>query len=276
MKHNIQIFENPLFGELRTTSKNDEVLFCLNDVMRSLGLNNVTDLKKRLKDPHLDTIEVGVTTGVKADGTPAIQNINMIFINEPNLYRCIFQSRKKEAEQFQDWVFEEVLPTIRKHGGYLTENKIAEALLNPDTLIQLATTLKQERAERELLQNQNKLQELEIMKQAPKVKYFDRVIQSDALIPITVIAKELGVSGTSLNNRLQELKVQYKLAGQWLLYSKYQDKGYTGTKTTTFTDSSGKIKTQIRTYWTEKGRKFIHSVVKNKIRKHIDYDAQLV
>ena len=276
MKHNIQIFENPLFGELRTTSKNDEVLFCLNDVMRSLGLNNVTDLKKRLKDPHLDTIEVGVTTGVKADGTPAIQNINMIFINEPNLYRCIFQSRKKEAEQFQDWVFEEVLPTIRKHGGYLTENKIAEALLNPDTLIQLATTLKQERSERELLQNQNKLQELEIMKQAPKVKYFDRVIQSDALIPITVIAKELGVSGTSLNNRLQELKVQYKLAGQWLLYSKYQDKGYTGTKTTTFTDSSGKIKTQIRTYWTEKGRKLIHIVVKNKITKHIDYDTHMV
>lgn len=240
------------------------------------NLQFVGSSQKRLKDPHLDTIEVGVTTGVKADGTPAIQNINMIFINEPNLYRCIFQSRKKEAEQFQDWVFEEVLPTIRKHGGYLTENKIAEALLNPDTLIQLATTLKQERAERELLQNQNKLQELEIMKQAPKVKYFDNVMQSEALIPITVIAKELGVSGTSLNNRLQELKVQYKLAGQWLLYSKYQDKGYTGTKTTTFTDSSGNIKTQIRTYWTEKGRKFIHNILKNKITKHIDYDTQLV
>ena len=266
MKHNIQIFENPLFGELRTTSKNDEVLFCLSDLCTMLDLQS-SAVVRRLEDgvitshPILDSL-----------GREQLAN----FVNEDGLYDVILDSRKPAAKKFRKWVTSDVLPSIRKHGGYLTENKIAEALLNPDTLIQLATSLKQERAERELLQNQNKLQELEIMKQAPKVKYFDNVMQSEALIPITVIAKELGVSGTSLNNRLQELKVQYKLAGQWLLYSKYQDKGYTGTKTTTFTDSSGKIKTQIRTYWTEKGRKFIHSVVKNKIRKHRDYDAQLV
>lgn len=115
----LKIFENPQFGEIRTSGTSDEPMFCLSDVCKALGLGNVTEVKKRLSPPFISTIEVGVRTGKKSDGSPAIQQTQMIFIGEPNLYKCIFQSRKKEAEAFQDWVCKEVLPSIRKTGGYL-------------------------------------------------------------------------------------------------------------------------------------------------------------
>lgn len=115
----LKIFENPQFGEIRTSGTSDEPMFCLSDVCKALGLGNVTEVKKRLSPPFISTIEVGVRTGKKSDGSPAIQQTQMIFIGEPNLYKCIFQSRKKEAEAFQDWVCKEVLPSIRKTGGYI-------------------------------------------------------------------------------------------------------------------------------------------------------------
>jgi prophage antirepressor-like protein len=115
----LKIFENPQFGEIRTSGTSERPLFCLSDVCKALGLGNVTEVKKRLSPPFISTIEVGVRTGKKSDGSPAIQQTQMIFIGEPNLYKCIFQSRKKEAEAFQDWVCGEVLPSIRKTGGYL-------------------------------------------------------------------------------------------------------------------------------------------------------------
>ena len=98
----LKIFENPQFGEIRTSGTSDEPMFCLSDVCKALGLGNVTEVKKRLSPPFISTIEVGVRTGKKSDGSPAIQQTQMIFIGEPNLYKCIFQSRKKEAEAFQE------------------------------------------------------------------------------------------------------------------------------------------------------------------------------
>lgn len=118
-KTNVQTFNSAQFGELRTQLGPDgRVWFCLNDVMKSLGLSNVTKLKSRLNERGCTISAVGVQTGVKKDETPSIQVVKMLFIDEPNLYRCVFQSRKAEAEKFQDWVFEEVLPTIRRTGGY--------------------------------------------------------------------------------------------------------------------------------------------------------------
>lgn len=115
----MQTFNSAQFGELRTQLGPDgRVWFCLNDVMKSLGLSNVTKLKSRLNERGCTISAVGVQTGVKKDETPSIQVVKMLFIDEPNLYRCVFQSRKAEAEKFQDWVFEEVLPTIRRTGGY--------------------------------------------------------------------------------------------------------------------------------------------------------------
>ena len=119
METNIQIFENQQFGKIRTSGTPDEPLFCLADVCRVLEINNPSDVKKRLKQDGVDSIEVGVQTGIKSDGTPIYQTVKAMFINEQNLYRVIMRSDKPQAELFQDWVCGEVLPSIRKHGGYI-------------------------------------------------------------------------------------------------------------------------------------------------------------
>ena len=107
----IKIFENAQFGQIRTSvAENGEPLFCLADVCRALGLEQSHRVKPRLQ-------QNGVTTITVIDSMNREQKAN--FITEPNLYKCIFQSRKKEAEQFQDWVCGEVLPSIRKSGGYM-------------------------------------------------------------------------------------------------------------------------------------------------------------
>lgn len=116
--NDLQIFNNEEFGEIRTITKDNEPMFCLADVCKALEISNVSQLKTRLKEDGVITNEVGVQTGVKADGTPAIQKVRMNFINESNLYKTIFQSRKESAERFTDWVTSEVLPSIRKTGSY--------------------------------------------------------------------------------------------------------------------------------------------------------------
>ena len=99
-----------------------------------------------------------------------------------------------------------------------------------------------------------------IQQQAPKIKYFHKVIDSVDLIPTNIIAKELGISAKTLNQSLKEKGIQYKQNGTWILYAKYQNKGYTGTKTHVYNDSEGKQHTNISTYWTEKGRAFVHDI----------------
>ena len=113
--NDLRIFENEEFGEVRTSIINDEPYFSLNDVCRVLEINNPRMAKTRLNKDGVST-----TDGVDSIGRKA----EVSMINESNLYKLIFQSRKPEAEKFADWVTSEVLPTIRKHGAYMTESVI--------------------------------------------------------------------------------------------------------------------------------------------------------
>ena len=121
--------------------------------------------------------------------------------------------------------------------------------------------IKQLQQQTQVLTAQNQLQEHALKIQAPKVEYHDKVLSSTSTYDTTQIAKELGMSAITLNKKLQDLKVQYKLSGQWILYAKYQNKGYTDTRTHQYTDSQGASKTSMLTVWTEQGRKFIHSLI---------------
>lgn len=114
----MKIFSNPEFGDIRTEVINGEPWFCLSDVCKALLINNPSQIKTRLNEAGIITNEVGVRTGLKSDGTPSIQKMPMLFVNEANLYKTIFQSRKESAERFTDWVAGEVLPSIRKTGSY--------------------------------------------------------------------------------------------------------------------------------------------------------------
>ena len=186
--NDLRIFENKEFGQVRTSIVNDEPYFNLNDVCQILEINNPSQAKTRLNADGVISNEVGVVTGKKADGTDAIQYVKMNFINESNLYKLIFQSRKPEAEKFADWVTSEVLPTIRKHGAYMTETVIERTLTDPDYLIQLATTLKEEKQRRILAEEENE-------RNRPKVLFSDSCEVAENSILIGEFAKRLKQNG---------------------------------------------------------------------------------
>ena len=248
----VTTFNSAQFGDLRThQSENGNVWFCLNDVMKSLGLSHITELKKRLQEKGCSNIAVLTNGG----------NQQMIFIDEPNLYRCIFQSRKTEAEQFQNWVFEEVLPSIRKTGGYIatTNEDTPELIMAKALQVAQATITKHQQ---QLAQANERIALLtnEVKQSAPKVKSYDEYISSEGTFTTTQIAKEYGWGAKTLNNKLKERGIQYKQNRQWLLTAKYDGKGYTKSIPCTFTHSDGTIGTQMQTVWTAKGREFIHSL----------------
>ncbi len=249
---NLQIFSNSQFGEVRVAKgSKDEPLFCLADLCKILDLQTGAT-KNRLNERGISLINTPTTSGKQ----------NLIFIDEPNFYKAVFQSRKPEAEAFTEWVTSEVLPAIRKHGAYLTPDRLEQVLTDPDTLIAVAQQLKQERTLRQIAEQRAEIQSKVLQESAPKVQYCETVLQSESLIHTTIIAKELGMSAITLNRTLNRLGIIYKSGEAWVLVSKYQNKGYTGTRTHHFTDNHGQLGTQIHTYWTEKGRQFIHSLAK--------------
>lgn len=164
------------------------------------------------------------------------------------------------SPSFAIWCNDRIKELLR-HGITATDAKLEDMLANPDLVIGLATQLKNERAAKELLQQQVFFQAQSLEQSAPKVKYHDSVLCSVSLIATNVIAKELGMSAITLNKLLNQMQVIYRQGDTWVLYSRFQNKGYTGTKTSTYQDSLGYTKTSIHTYWTEAGRLFIHNVI---------------
>lgn len=144
--------------------------------------------------------------------------------------------------------------------------KLAQNPVSNLSKIDLAQMVIESEREKERLQIQNELQSQELKKQAPKVAYYEEVLQSRSTYNTNQIAKELGTSAITLNKKLRDLGVQYKQGGTWLLYHKYQNKGYTKTQTYPFVDSNGNTQTSMQTVWTEEGREFIHSLFKQELQ----------
>lgn len=181
----LQIFNNEKYGEIRTAIINNEPYFMLADVCRVLEIKNSWDAKNRLNKHGVDTTEVIDNLGRTQQAT---------FINESNLYKLAFTSRKKEAEEFTEWVTSEVLPSIRKHGGYLTPAKIEEVLSNPDTIIKLATELKQERAKR--IEHEQKIEA-----DKPKVLFAEAVETAKSSILVGELAKLIKQNGIDIGQQ---------------------------------------------------------------------------
>ena len=236
------VFQNQEFGEVRTLLIDDEPWFVGKDIAGILGYKDTSDAIKR----HVENEDKGVGNLPTPGGIQKMQ-----LINESGMYSLIFGSKLPNAREFKKWVTGEVLPSIRKHGAYLTPGKVEEVLLNPDTIIKIAQNLKEEQEKRKQLEIENN--ELK-----PKANYCEQVLQSENAVVTTQIAKDYGMSPQALNSILHELGVQYKIDGQWLLYSKYQDKGYT--KSCTIIDRTGE--TRLQTKWTQKGRLFIYEMLK--------------
>jgi len=179
------------------------------------------------------------------------------FITEPQFYKLAIKANNPTAEKFQDWVTTEVLPSIRKHGAYLTDSAIEQTLTDPDYLIKLATQLKTEREGR--LIAEETVKDLK-----PKASYYDKVLSNPSLMNITAIAKDDGYSGKTFNKLLYKLKIQYPQTGTWFLYAKYQDKGWTQSKTVPYRNAknaTGKG-SALQTKWTQKGRLGLYKELK--------------
>ena len=230
----LKIWENPEFGELRVVDMDGEPWMVGKDVAQALGYTNP---RKALAD-HVDEEDKGVTKCYTPGGTQ-----EMVIINESGLYSLVLGSKLPTAKKFKRWVTGEVLPSIRKHGAYMTPQKIEEALLDPDVIISLAQQLKEEQAK--------------TAKLAPAAEYAQNFLLASGGRLIGSIAKDYGMSAKQLNRMLHALGIQYRQGGQWLLYQKYTGKGYTETRVNLIPHNDGKTHQHPETLWTARGCAFL-------------------
>lgn len=246
MNNELQLF-NFEENEVRALTINGEPYFVGKDVAEILGYK---DQDKAIRN-HVDA-EDKLTRQIGGSG----QRRQMILINESGLYSLILSSKLPTAKKFKRWVVGEVLPSIRKHGAYMTNEMIEKALENPDTIIKLATQLKEERQGR--LIAEQRVNEL-----TPKATYYDMVLANKSLVSITLIAKDYGMSGQEMNKKLHELGVIYKQGKTWLLYAKYQKTGWTQSETRMIPKADGTKKAVLNTKWTQKGRLGLYELLKD-------------
>lgn len=244
----LKVFENQDFGAIRTVEINGEAYFVGKDVTDILGYKDSSDALKW----HVD--EDDKLTRCFTDSG---QSREMHVINESGLYSLILLSKLPKAKQFKRWVTSEVLPAIRKHEIYATEELIA----NPDVAIAAFKALKMEREKNKQLNQTVAIQTQQISEMMPKASYYDVVLNCKDLVSMSVIAKDYGWSASRMNKYLHEKGVQFRQSDIWLLYQKYAEKGYTSTKTHTYLDNGGQH-TKVHTYWSQKGRLFIYDLLK--------------
>ena len=258
----VKIFENEEFGKVRTLIEGeDKVLFCGTDVAQALGYSNTTDALKR----HCRCI---VKREVPHPQSPE-KNLETNFIPESDVYRLIFGSKLEDAEKFQNWIFDDVIPTIRKTGGYVNNDELfietyffqVEESTKAMLRATLATVREVNEKNRQLEQTVG-IQSQQIAELQPKATYYDVVLQCEDLISITAIAKDYGKSARWMNNYLHEKGVQYRQGDIWLLYQTNAERGYTITKTFKYEDG-GENHVKVHTYWTQKGRLFIYELMKS-------------
>ena len=245
MQNEVQVFDN-----LKVKQENGQVMFDAESAAIGLGL---TQNKSRKTYVRWGTVSKYLSQKVgKGD-----------FITEPQFYKLAIKANNETAERFQDWVTSEVLPSIRQHGAYLTDQKIEEVLTSPDAIIRLATKLKEERQAKLVLKQQNSVLLQQNNELKPKADYTDLILSNKTLVTITFIAKDYGMSGLAMNKLLHDLCVQYNQSGVWLLYAKHQTKGWTQSETTEVVKKDGSKKLVMNTKWTQKGRLGLYELLKD-------------
>lgn len=253
--HEIEIFE--LDGEILFNPY--QVGECLEisdatvrDHMRKMNKNQVVKLTNS---------NVGLTNFRK------LHNTGENFLTESGLYKLLMKSRKPQAERFTDWITDEVIPAIRKTGGYIPHDEdMSDDEIMARALIVAQNTIAEKSKKLDLAEKENLKLTSIIESQKPKLEYLDEILSCDDALLVTTIAFDYGLSAVALNRILEEERIQRKVRGQWVLYSKYLGKGYTKTETKMIGD-----KPRVQTLWTQKGRMLIHDVLaKRNIRALMD------
>ena len=227
-----QQFHSEEFGNIEVLLIDGKPYFPASETAKILGYKNPRDAIGK----HCN--EDGVAKRDAIDSLGRKQEIK--YISEGNLYRLIIRSKLPSAVRFEKWVFDTVIPSIRKYGVYAATGTLEEMVANPEFAAALLENLQAE-------QKRN-------AEMSPKAGYYDRVLQCGNAIPVSLIAKDYGMSAHKFNILLHELGLQYKIAGTWLLYQEYAGKGYTQTRTFHY----GESLVALHTCWTQRGKKFLH------------------
>ena len=247
MNEKMQVFEHRQFGIIRTIAIDGAAWFVGNDICEALGYSKPRNALKKYVDGD-DALKWGVIDRLG-------RNQKTTIINESGMYALIFSSSRPEAKAFKHWVTNEILPSIRKYGFYASDDVLERFINNPDMAIGAFSKLKAERDKVKKLETENK-------RLSADCKYLDTIINCESTVPITVIAKDYGMTGNELNMELKALGIQYKLpSGTWLLFDKYASAGYTKSNTFVYDELHGGC--SVHTVWTQLGRKFIYDKLKS-------------
>lgn len=241
--NDLMIFQSQEFGQIRTVEVDGEPWLVGKDVAQALGYSNPRDALSR----HVD--EEDKNTVVNPDGNRG--NPNMTIINESGLYSLVLSSKLPGAKKFRRWVTGEVLPSIRKTGGYAIPHDY------PSALRALAAAEEQRLA----LAAENERQKQQLADFEPIRQYVDTILESKGALAITQIAADYDISARRLNQILHDEGVQRNVNGQWILYRKHMGKGLTSSKTIHFVHADGRPDTKMQTQWTQKGRLLIHEIL---------------
>lgn len=239
-ENRMQVFRSEEFGSVRTIEENGNVLFCGSDVAKALGY----------KRPN-EAISAHAKGTVKRRTLTDGGEQEMLFITEGDVYRLAARSKLPGAEKFESWIFDEVLPSIRKTGGYMIPQDY------PSALRALADA--EEQKLKLLAENQRQAQVIADFE--PIRQYVDTILESKDALATSQIAADYDMSARALNKILHEEGIQYNVNGQWLLYKRHMGKGYTKSKTIRFVRSDGRPDTKMQTQWTQKGRLMIHEIL---------------
>ena len=237
----VKVFENEQFGKVRAINIDGESWFVGKDVAEALGYNDTYQALRR----HVDK-EDKLTRNFNGSG----QNRKMTTINESGLYSLVLSSKLPTAKAFKRWITSEVIPSIRKTGGYI----MGQEEMSDIELLSRAMLV----AQNQIAQRDSRIAEME-----PVVDFAQRCLLAEGAVTTTSIAKNYGFSATKLNQLLKGLGVQYKVGNQWVLYSQYQDCGYTETRRTPIQKKNGEMVLVSETLWTPKGIEFIDRMLQS-------------
>lgn len=241
----LMLFNNPEFGNIRSTEQDGEPWFVGKDVAEALGYKNTNDALLRHVDPE-------DKRGSRFTTPSGEQTVTII--NESGLYSLVLSSKLPTAKKFKRWVTSEVIPAIRKNGYYSLPKDYLSAL----------RALVDAEEQRMALLGENQRQAQVIAEFEPIKQYVDTILESQDALATSQIAADYGMSAQQLNKILRDEGIQHKVNGQWLLYKKHMNMGYTKSKTIQFTHSDGRNDTKLHTQWTQKGRLMIHGILEKR------------
>ena len=257
-----EIFNYKNLGSVRTRlDEHGNPWFCLSDVCDILGIGTVNNVKNRLDPPYVDSINTGVQTGFKADGTPAIQNVKLTFINESNLYRVIMGSRKPEAKLFSDWICNEVIPMIRRTGAYLTPDVLANSYNDPNFFTNFAKAY---------LEAQEQIKQLK-----PAADKFNNWLNRPDVVTVREGSLIMALKGIGLKTLFRYFRDHGYVTVKNVAYKRYIDQELFVVKKITTTTSNGNIYNRLQTFLTHKGIDYFRDKLISEGYQVIEFDGRL-